>query len=29
MLQYGNDIATMNGFMESRRVALRYTKAFW
>lgn len=28
MLQYGNDIATMNGFMESRRVALRYTKAF-
>lgn len=28
MLQYGNDIATMNGFMESRRLALRYTKAF-
>jgi hypothetical protein len=28
MLQYGNDIATMNGFMESRRIALRYTKAF-
>ena len=27
-LQYGNDIATMNGFMESRRLALRYTKAF-
>ncbi len=28
MLQYGNDIATMNGFMESRRITLRYTKAF-
>ncbi len=28
MLQYGNDIATMNGFMENRRIALRYTKAF-
>jgi len=28
MLQYGNDIATMNGFMESRRLALRYTKSF-
>lgn len=28
MLQYGNDITTMNGFMESRRLALRYTKAF-
>ncbi len=28
MLQYGNDLATMNGFMESRRLALRYTKAF-
>ena len=28
MLQYGNDIATMNGFMESRRLTLRYTKAF-
>ncbi len=28
MLQYGNDIATMNGFMESRRIAIRYTKAF-
>lgn len=27
-LQYGNDIATMNGFMESRRIALRYTKSF-
>ncbi|MEY3892296.1 MAG: Conserved hypothetical secreted protein [Pseudomonadota bacterium] len=28
MLQYGNDIATMNGFMDSRRLALRYTKSF-
>lgn len=28
MLQYGNDIAVMNGFMESRRLALRYTKSF-
>jgi Putative MetA-pathway of phenol degradation len=28
MLQYGNDIAIMNGFMESRRLALRYTKSF-
>jgi len=28
MLQYGNDIATMNGFMESRRIILRFTKAF-
>jgi Putative MetA-pathway of phenol degradation len=28
MLQYGNDIATMNGFMESRRITLRYTKTF-
>jgi hypothetical protein len=28
MLQYGNDISTMNGFMESRRLAIRYTKAF-
>jgi hypothetical protein len=28
MLQYGNDTATMNGFMESRRLALRYTKSF-
>lgn len=27
-LQYGNDIATMNGFMESRRVILRYAKGF-
>lgn len=28
MLQYGNDLATMNGFMESRRLVLRFTKAF-
>lgn len=28
MVQYGNDISTMNGFMESRRLAVRYTKAF-
>lgn len=28
MLQFGNDLATMNGFMESRRLALRYTKVF-
>lgn len=28
MVQYGNDIATMNGFMESRRFIVRYTKAF-
>lgn len=27
-LQYGNDLATMNGFMESRRVVLRYAKPF-
>ncbi len=27
-MQYGNDIATMNGFMESRRFIVRYTKAF-
>lgn len=27
-LQYGNDIATMNGFKESRRVVLRYAKGF-
>ena len=27
-LQYGNDIATMNGFMESRRVVLRFAKGF-
>lgn len=28
MIQYGNDISTMNGFMENRRLAIRYTKAF-
>jgi hypothetical protein len=27
-LQYGNDIATMNGFMESNRLVVRYAKAF-
>lgn len=27
-VQYGNDIATMNGFMESNRLVLRYSKAF-
>jgi len=26
--QYGNDIATMNGFMESNRFIVRYAKAF-
>jgi hypothetical protein len=28
MVQYGNDIATMNGFMESNRLAVRYSKVF-
>jgi hypothetical protein len=27
-VQYGNDIATMNGFMESNRLVVRYAKAF-
>jgi hypothetical protein len=27
-VQYGNDIATMNGFMESNRFIVRYAKAF-
>jgi hypothetical protein len=27
-VQYGNDIATMNGFMESNRLIMRYAKAF-
>ena len=27
-VQYGNDITTMNGFMESNRLAVRYAKAF-
>ena len=27
-VQYGNDITTMNGFMESNRLAVRYTKVF-
>ena len=27
-VQYGNDIATMNGFMESNRLVLRYAKGF-
>lgn len=27
-VQHGNDIATMNGFMESNRLVLRYSKAF-
>jgi hypothetical protein len=27
-VQYGNDIATMNGFMESNRLVVRYTKVF-
>lgn len=27
-LQYGNDIATMNGFMENNRLVVRYAKAF-
>jgi len=27
-VQYGNDITTMNGFMESNRLVVRYAKAF-
>lgn len=27
-VQYGNDFATMNGFMESNRLVVRYAKAF-
>jgi hypothetical protein len=27
-VQYGNDITTMNGFMESNRFIVRYAKAF-
>jgi hypothetical protein len=27
-VQYGNDITTMNGFMESNRLAVRYAKVF-
>jgi hypothetical protein len=28
IVQYGNDIATMNGFMENNRLVVRYAKAF-